>query len=167
MNTGQPDEFTGDYGRAQRVPRADYATNKATLDAWIITAPVWHPLWSQYFLGLITLADVPGTPPAEKDRPDVTHQIIVVALNPEYGPYGIHSVRDDALHYLRPGNIGEQFTATDDQAVELTELCAHAATEGLLPLETSDAPDRIRAIWRSAIQQSLDHHRDPHHGRMN
>lgn len=163
----EPAEWSGPYGTAKRIPRANYPDTTTTLDAWIITAPIWHPLWSQYMLALITLADVPGMPPAVIERPDATHQVIVMTLNPEHGPYDATTVREDTLRFLRPGNIGEQFTATDDQAREIAALCVRACVDGVLSPETADAPDRIRAAWRSSIQKTVDHDRDPHHGRLN
>lgn len=160
----EQDEMTGPAGTAVRIPHASYPEARATLDAWIITAPVWHPVWSQYALSLVTLDDIPGLPPAQKENPDVTHQVIVMTLNPEHGPYDARQLTGDSLHYLTPGNIGEQFTATDDQARSLAALCVRAVVDGRLIPETADAPDRIRAMWRQAIHQTLEHDRDPHHG---
>lgn len=163
----EPDELTGAYGSAVRIPHASYPEALATLDAWIITAPVWHPLWSQYLLSLVTLADVPGMPSAEKESPDVTHQVIVMTLNPEHGPYDARHLVGDDLRFLTPGNIGQQFTATEDQARRLAALCVRAVVDGVLIPETADAPDRIRSAWRRSIAQTLDHDRDPHHGHQN
>lgn len=115
----EPDEQAGPYGSAVRIPHASYPEAQTTLDAWIITAPVWHPVWSQYLLSLVTLADVPGVEPAQKESPEVTHQVIVMTLNPEHGPYDARHLTGDDLRYLTPGNIGQQFTATDDQARSL------------------------------------------------
>jgi hypothetical protein len=163
------DELTGPYGTARRIPQANYPEPRTTLDAWIITAPVWHPFWSQYMLAIITLADVPGMPPADKERPDVTHQLLVMTLDPTDGPYDAATVGGaDTLHFLMPGNVGEQFTAdSDDQARQLAALCVRGVVDGLLPPETADAPDTIRALWRSSIHQTLAHSHDPHHGRLN
>lgn len=162
-----PDEITGQHGAALRVPRTHYTDKPATLDAFIITAPGWHPLWTQYMLALITLADAPGMPPAVKDHPGVTHQIITLALDPDHGPYTPQHVADHSIHILQPGNIGAQFTATDPEALNLIALCAMGVTAGVLNPETSDAPDRIRAEWAQSIQRTLDHGRDPHHGTAN
>lgn len=165
-----PDQLAGPHGTAVRIPRTHYTDKPAILDAFIITAPGWHPLWSQYLLALITLADLadlPGTPPAVLDHPDNTHQIITMAMDPDRGPYTLDHAAQRRLSYLRPGNIGAQFTATDQQALELLPLCAQAVISGHLNPETSDAPDRIRATWAQSIQQTLDHDRDRHHGAAN
>ncbi|HKX69899.1 MAG TPA: hypothetical protein VJM75_01670 [Acidimicrobiales bacterium] len=160
MTHDTPDELTGPYGTARRIPRDKYRdTHPAGLDGWIITAPIWHPLWSQYNLGVVTLADIPDIPPAKLQRPGVTHELTVVALNPEHGPYDARNLTG-ALAFLLPVNIAEQITTTDDQARNLAALCARAVVDGVLCPETGDAPDHIRALWRSAIHQTLDH---PHH----
>lgn len=164
------DEIKGKYGVGRRIPRDNYAEHSpATLDSWVIDAPMWHPLWSQYFLGVITLAPVPGVRPAHKDRPDATHELMVMTLNPERGPYDASAVgAPGSLGFLTPGNIAEQFrVAADDHAVELAGLCVKAVVIGLLSPETADAPELIREAWRQAIHTTLDHRRDPHHGRSN
>jgi hypothetical protein len=171
MNTPtEPDELTGPFGTAHRIPHTDYRdTQPAGLDSWIITAPCWHPLWSQYNLGVVSLADFPGMPPARRQRPGVTHELSIVALNPEHGPYDARTISrtGQPLAFLLPVNIAEQFTTTDDHARHLALLCARAVVDGILCPETADAPDRIRAAWRTSIHQTLEHQHDPHHGRLN
>lgn len=162
------DHLTGPHGEAHRTPRTNYeAAAPATLASWIITAPGFHPLWDQYHLAVITLADLPGIPPAKKSRPGVTHELMVMALDPDQGTVHAAKVGAASLQYLRPGNIAEQFTATDDQARELAELAAQAVVDGRLNPETAEAPGLIRATWSHAIQDTIAHYRDPHHGQAN
>ncbi|MGW0599939.1 hypothetical protein ACWD11_22685 [Streptomyces sp. NPDC002776] len=167
-HTDDPDARAGAFGAAHRIPRHAYRNPApATLDAWIITSPYWHPIWHQYQLAVISLADIAGAPPARLQRPGVTHEILVVALNPEHGPYTADDLPADGLPFLTPINIAEQVTSTDHEARRLGALCVQAVVDGLLCPETADAPDRIRATWSTAIHQTLDHSRDPHHGRHN
>lgn len=164
----EPDELTGAFGTARRVPRDHYqGSHPAGLDSWIITAPCWHPVWSQYNLGVVSLADHPELPPAKRQRPDATHELSVFALNPEAGPYDARHLPEGGLRFLTPVNIAEQFTTTDETARHLAFLCARAVVDGVLTPETGDAPDRIRAAWHSSIHQTLAHEHDPHHGRPN
>ena len=153
-------ELTGPYGTAHRIPRANYTGNPAALDGWIITADHWHPLWSQYLLSLVTLADVEGAPPANKRSAEVTHELTVLALDPDHGPYEAATYGTSDLRYLTPVNIAEQFTATDDQALRITHLCVRAVLDGRLTPETGDAPTLIRSWWHAHITQTLEH---PHH----
>lgn len=163
-------EFTGQYGTAHRVPPAHYqADSPAGLDSWVITAPCWHPYWSQYSLSVVTLTDLPGVPAPVKHFPEATHELLVVTLNPEHGPYDARTITLTAgdLPFLTPVNIAQQFVATDDQARHLAQLCARAVVHGVLCPETADAPDRVRTYWRQTIRDTLNHDRDPHHGHLN
>jgi hypothetical protein len=161
------DTITGQYGTAGLVPPGHLTDTPATLAAWIISAPHWHPAWSQYLLAILTLADIPGTRPATIYVPGATHELIVAALNPEPGPHAALTATNATLGLLRPVNIAQQFTATDARARELAALCVRAVVGGVLNPETGDAPDRIRAVWARSIAQTLDHDTDPHHGRAN
>lgn len=164
--TETPDVLTGPYGTAHRIPPANYRDSApAAVDAWIITAPDRHPLWSQYLLDVLSLADFPGIPPARKHSTDATHELIVVALDPDHGPYNAATAgQPGSLPFLTPVNISEQVTATDEQARRLTQLCARAIVDGHLNPETGDAPDRTRAAWSDAIHQTLEHQHGPTHG---
>lgn len=162
-----PGTITGPYGTASQIPPGHLTDTPATLAAWIISAPHWHPAWSQYLLAVITLADIPGTRPATVYVPGATHELIVAALNPERGPHAAATATNASLDLLRPVNIAQQFTGTDDRARELAALCARAVTDGILAPETGDAPELIRAVWAQSIAQTLNHDADPHHGRAN
>ena len=160
-------EHTGPYGTAHRVPETNYqAVSPAALDSWIITAPCWHPHWTQYALALVSLTHIPDVPQTQLHRPGMTHEINVVALDPEHGPYDAHTLSPGRLQYLLPVNIAEQFTTTDETARDLTQQCAQAVVHGALCPETADAPDRIRTYWRQAIRNTLHHDHDPHHGHL-
>lgn len=164
----EPNLLVGTHGNARRLDRAAFhASHPAGLDSWILTGPRWHPIWYQYNLGVVSLADAPGLPPAKLQRPGVTHELTVFALNPEHGPLDARHLPEEPLPFLTPVNIVEQVTTTDQRARELAFLCARAVVDGLLWPETGDAPDRVRAAWRSSIHQTLDHNSDPHHGRRN
>lgn len=161
MTTPTPDELTGAFGTARRIPHDNYRdSHPASLDGWIITAPCWHPAWSQYSLGVVSLAHFPGLPAPKLQRPGVTHELNVAALNPEHGPYDARHLPAHGLSFLLPINIAAQFTTTDEQARPLGFLCARAVVDGVLCPETADAPDRIRAAWRWTIRRTLEH---PHH----
>ncbi|MEU2992568.1 hypothetical protein ABZ772_19770 [Streptomyces griseoincarnatus] len=168
MTDQTTDVATGPYGTARRIPPANYRDSApAGVDGWIITAP-HAPLWSQYMLDVISLADFRGIPQATKRFPDATHELHVVALDPDRGPYDATTVGPPgSLPFLTPVNIAEQIITTDDQARRLAQLCAKAVVDGVLTPETADAPDRIRTQWRTSIRQTLDHARDPHHGHAN
>jgi hypothetical protein len=145
------------------VPRA-----AQTVDMWLITAPVFHPLWSQYHMACVRLDDdVPGFPPPVRQFDGATHEFLIVALNPEFGPFDEASMaeygRSGRLPLLTPINVAHQFTASDDEMREVCSLAARAVVNGYLNPETADAPDRIREDWLASIVKTLAHIRgEPH-----
>jgi hypothetical protein len=158
----------GPYGEAHclEVP----ASAPATLLWWLITAPAYHPLWSQYVLSVVTLEDVPGTRPATLHFPGATHELGVLALNPGNPPERLTAEelqrRADAgegFSYLLPVNIAHQFTATDDEMRQLAELACAGVVNGALNPETADAPTRIREEWLTACVKTLAHIRGEEH----
>lgn len=153
------EKYEGVCGDALRIPD-DRLGSGFTVACWIVTAPVFHPLWPQYSVSVVSLREHPEAVPPKLHRPGMTHELCVLALNPEHGPYG-NDTRTEDLRYLTPVNIAEQFTATDEIAARLCQLSVRAVCDGLVSPETADAPERIRAQWRHMLEATLDHHVHP------
>ena len=93
---------------------------------WIVTAPWAHPLWQQYALLLYDLTTPNGRDPATLYRPDVTHEMLVYALDPavkvdaKVEPYPGETVVElnPLPRMLSPANFGYQFTASSDGAAQ-------------------------------------------------
>jgi len=161
------DRLEGPHGRAFRnrdLPdRPDVAE---TVVWWVITSPIWHPFWAQYQLLVVRLRQgVPGFPEPVLKFPGATHELIVAALHPEYGPWTPAKVAEAGyvLPYLEPINIAEQFTASDEEMAMLAGLCALGVLNGNLNPETSDAPQAIREYWLTAMVRTLAHMRGEEH----
>jgi hypothetical protein len=154
----------GRYGEA--VPLKVPASSPATLLWWLITAPPYHPLWSQYVLSVVTLDEQPGVPAPVLQFPGATHELIVMALNPGDPPRR-HTAEDlESLAgwgYLTPINVAHQFTATDDEMRQLAELACVGVVNGALNPETADAPSRVREAWLTACVKTLAHIRGEEH----
>jgi hypothetical protein len=168
--TGQETSFKGPYGHAVLVPLPDVPQAAESLCTWLLTAPQAHPLWSQYLLPVVRLRDIEGFPPPKRKFPGATHELIVVALNPEHGPYTAENLRrymDGAeaggIPYLTPVNIAHQIEGTDSEALLLAANAAWGVTVGALWPETSDAPERTRAEWKSSLVKALAHIRGEAH----
>jgi hypothetical protein len=166
-----PDRVDGPYGFAERFP-FDATDPRAaqTVAYWLITAPSFHPVWSQYVLACVRLDDdVEGFPPPNRKFDGATHEILLVALDPTDGPVDMAAMDRYALSgqlpILTPVNICEQFTATDAEMRELAQLAAHGVVAGALNPETGDAPTRIREQWLSAMVKTLAHIRGEEHAR--
>jgi hypothetical protein len=131
---------------------AQTAAQSATLATWFCVIPGAHPFWSRYVLSVIHLRPIPGTPPARLVFPEATHEVLVVALNPEHHP------RADDLatwQHLTPINVSQQFSGvTDDQARRLAQQLALDVVDGALLVE----PQGIRGAaeqWRQVIAREV------------
>lgn len=130
---------------------------------WLLTCPDRHPLWHQWMLSAVHLAHRGGLEDAKLQFSGATHEVIVVALNPEHG--WVTPSTPMPWPYLEPINIAQQITCDSDQHVlDLLSLLAQGVVHGILDPETADAPERVRAAWRGSILQSLAHARGEHSG---
>lgn len=157
--------YSGAYGLAQRASLPDIPRAAETVCHWLLTAPQYHPLWSQYVLCVVRLRDVPGFPPPHRQFDGATHEMLVVALNPEYGDVNVLQLADPDFrwHHLVPVNHAHQLEATDAEVEELADLAARAVVSGVLNPETADAPERIRHSWLTALTKTLAHIRGEEH----
>lgn len=156
---------TGPAGEAHECPPPDIPQAAQTVCRWLLNAPPYHPLWSQYQLVVVRLdSGVPGFPEPHLKFEGASHELIVVALDPEHPvtPDDL-AQRDYRLRFLNPVNIAHQFTATDDEMRELAYLAARAVVDGVLNPETADAPDRIRHAWLTSLVKTLAHIRGEEH----
>lgn len=135
----------------------------ASLGQFIVTAgSLWpgFPIYRAWFVGVISLADIPGVPPAKKETPEMTHEIMFTAADPnvDYDP----DPDNPATWHPFAGKVGQQFTATDEVAVRIAEGCAKAVSDGILP--AVDVGDPGRAAWKTMILNTLEHMTTGGHG---
>jgi hypothetical protein len=167
----------GPYGTVHPVPHpepnepgladASRAALRVCLSTYLIDAPAYHPAWTQYVMSVVTLRDEPGVEPAVRKFPEATHEILVLALNPETGPQTVETMighcRTGRLPFLRPVNIAEQIEATDDEAEAVAWLAARAVVHGHLSPEPPFGYESLRAQWHAACTKTLAHLRgEPH-----
>lgn len=125
----------GPMGTAERAPIAPQFA--AGVDCWLMTLPHQAPggAWDQYVLQTITLADMPGFPPAKKVDPGNTHEMICQTLDParrwtaqDSGAFGVMG---------RPNVVVQFRVRSDDMAREVTEMVARSCVEGMLIAEST------------------------------
>lgn len=106
-----------------------------TVARWFIECvPHLHPMWNHYLVVCVALKDVDGLPAAKKHFPTATHELMVLALDRDKKP----TYDDDESHHiLTPPNYYFQFTATDEQAKNITYQAALLFNRGEMLLETS------------------------------
>lgn len=157
-------EIGGPFGTAAVL--AVPTSAPAALTWWLITAPAYHPAWSQYVLCVVTLEEGDDLPPPKLQFPGATHELIVFAVDPGNPPrrYTVEEVNAGTIPgRLLPINIAHPFTATDEEMTELAELACRGVVDGLLNPETADAPTRIRENWLAACVKTLAHMRGEEH----
>lgn len=148
--------LSGAYGRAWTSPDTRDVRQEwpAGIGLWLLHCPGAHPLWSWYGVSACSLADYPGMSPALKRSPDMTHELQVFALHPDWKP------DDDwfqaiGRHWLQPINLAEQVVLpSDDHARELLTLLVRSFCDGLLSPDTD-----FRSHTERAIQATADHMR--------
>jgi hypothetical protein len=159
-------------GRMATVTELPPATNlplrspeqAATLSNWFVHAPAAHPFWPRYLFFCVHLRDIEGQSQPPKLRfPEASHEINLIALNPEIGPWTAENVVEKLLSprtasaILTPFNLSEQIAgATDEQACELTELLARGIADGHVPIEPDDVRNG-RDLQRAIIAKTLEH----------
>lgn len=140
----------GTAGTAARVP---VVADHAQISGWVITAPGYHPLWFQYFLGAL---DLSRSPDPVRHYPEATHEIVVVTLDPSDGPHRAEDVtHDKPLPYLEPVDLVFQMTSTNRDVVKLAAWLARSVIDGVLNPEASGSEEHTRAAWSSAILSVL------------
>jgi hypothetical protein len=128
----------------------------ASLGAFIVGAgKLWpgFPIYRAWFISVITLADLPGVPPAKKFAYGVTHELIVCPADPnvEFDP----DPEQPTTWRRFVCKVAHQFAATDAVALRVAEKCAMAAADGILPLV--DVGDEGRAAWARSIDATVEH----------
>lgn len=160
-------DYEGPYGKMEFI---DHDTtnplNAAGVCCYLITAPAYHPVWSQYMLGVVDLKDHDGLPDPKLHFDGATHELMVVALNPDYRQDKasmLHHAKEGTLPFLLPVNIAHQFTASDEEMEAMAWLCGNAITEGRMDPEVGDAPELVREGWLAACVKTLAHFRGEVH----
>lgn len=129
-----------------------------------------------FTLGLITLADIPGVPPARKQWPWVTHELIVHTVDTTGGPVTVDSPMPWPL--MQPHNVAAQFQVDDDDmARQLVSEVAWGVVQGHLPPEVQAyVPERhkmmtlapLHSLWQDTVTNTAEHlrtggtHDEPH-----
>lgn len=178
MSTAEPDH-EGSHGRAWRLAIPDDSGNwqyAATVCHYLITAPAYHPLWSQYVLAVIRLGKMDGVPDAHLQFPGATHELMVVAMAPDTGHGGPDGCqqhtpecmngehpRNRDLSFLQPGNVAWQTVAADEEMEQLADMAVQAVVSGIWNPETAGSPDAIREAWNAGLIRTLAHIRGEVH----
>jgi hypothetical protein len=136
--------------------QSDAPEHQAHLAGWVINGP-FHPFWSYWVLGVVSLAEMPGVAPPNKVYPEAEYEIMIVSCDPE------HPTPDpDEAGWvtLSPADLVYQFDGvTDEQAIEIAELMVRQIVAG----EMSPDSD-YRAEWKRRLDTTVEHYKEGKHG---
>lgn len=153
-----------DYSKFERKPDYEGIGGKAwdtlkshengkihtTVASYLLESKQWHPFWNQWMIVCVSLKDVEGMAPAHKNTPEMTHEIMIISVNPD-----VKISPDKAPEgswMLEPLDLVKQFTATDEEAAEIVRYMIMHITNG------KASPDSdFRSYWERTIDNTVDH----------
>jgi len=121
---------------------ADENQPQIGLAGWLLLVSWATPFWNWYILCVVSLRDVPGFPPAKKQYPEATSELLIAALAPDSLPPDLDPANVRRFTHLNPIDQAVQFHGlTDGQAVRVAEEMVRRIAGGL-------SPDRdFRGLW--------------------
>jgi hypothetical protein len=154
----EPDIKTS-FGKAWtlRVVKLKTAAASACLGHWLLNVPGAHPFWENWHVMVISLADIPGVPPAHKKYPTAEYEFLIASINPEDCP----SPSPDETSYplLSPVDVAEQFDGVSEHdAVRV----GFGAVRTILNGHMSPDSD-FRRLWHQLIQNTVAHFKAGQH----
>lgn len=136
-----------------RDPRID--GDHPTIAAYVVFAPLAHPWWSWHTMSIVHLRPWPGDPvkpDADLRDPTMTHEVMVLAIDPQHQD---KLALDDAdtWKFLLPPDVVVQVSLPDDAAAgKMMELVARAVADGML-VPDSDYRER----WDRTLANTAEH----------
>lgn len=144
----------GSRGRAWRLDFAPEVlrANPAHVGSWLVHAPHSHPHWPWKIVACVSLAQVSGVEPAKLTRPGMTHEFLVLSLDPDRLPNPLEHIetfeRGTKVSFLTPFEVAHQVALRHDvDARRILDSLARAFVDGLL------VPDQDH---RASINGCLD-----------
>lgn len=121
-------------------------SNKYTVAAYLIESNGFHPMWNQWIASCITLKDFEGEEKAIKQTPDKTHEISVLAINPD-SPIKPDIGDGDVIITLSPPDQVIQITAaSDEEAKEKLDMAIE-----LIKVAKLSPDSDYRSLWEQVI----------------
>lgn len=153
----------GNWAEVEELPLRDI-DQAATVCHWLINAGTLHPVITQWFIGIVRLSDLPGVPPAHLQFTGATHEVLMVAVDPDYPITAASAATPEhRLQPLNPVNLAHQFTATDDEMRLMAKGMAWAIAHGDMPPEPPLGYESFRHKWLTVMVKTLAHIRGEEH----
>lgn len=137
------DVYQGKMNEAWVLKKDNLGREDTSVGNWVVKAPWAHMAWHQYVLSVVHLRFSPTYGEAIKYRPDVTHEVVVYALDPKKPLTPGTVITPGKLPLLTPPNYAYQITVGSDKAAEerVRKLVEDIA-DGVLNPDTD-----ARSVW--------------------
>lgn len=124
------------------------ASAPAALRAVLLHRPDAHPVWHTYQVSLVHLRPLPGAPAAALTSSDASHEILILALDPQSQP---DPAVPSTIRPLMPPNLAHQLRGrTDDHALTMFAAFVQALSVGELNPDTDHRQCQIAWLERWA-----------------
>lgn len=142
---------------------ADIDENGHATNLSVLVSEADSDTMDTFSLSMITLADIPGVPPAKKSFPWMTHELVVHTIDKSK----ISEFRAPPWPTMSPHNIGVQFQVNSDaQAIELVDFIIKAIVDGVLPPEVQMYIPKenkmmtalpLYEVWQDTVRKTAEH----------
>ncbi len=112
------DIYHGEMGKAWVLKKDNQGREDTSVGNWAVQAPWAHMAWHQYVLSVVHLRPSPTYGDAIKYRADVTHEVVVYALDPKKPLTPDTIITPGNLPILIPPNYAYQITIESDEAAK-------------------------------------------------
>ncbi|KKL07117.1 hypothetical protein LCGC14_2589220 [marine sediment metagenome] len=129
--------YYGEAGKAWILKKDNQGREDTSVGNWGVEAPWAHLAWHQYVLSVVHLRFSSTYGEAIKYRPDVTHEVVVYALDPKRPLTPDTIITPGELPFLTPPNYAYQMTIENDKAAEeRVRLLVENIADGVLNPDT-------------------------------
>ena len=127
----------------------------ATLRNWYVNGP-YHPFWSWWMVAVISLADIEGLPPANKQFPEAEYEFAIYSIKgiPDIDALDRGDVENRGFEaILSPPDVVFHFhKVTDDQAKKICD----AAIKHIVAGQSCDSD--YRSHWMEVMSKTVEHY---------
>jgi hypothetical protein len=159
--------IVGPCATATLLPILDAPEWSATTCHWLIASAQFHVWWRQWLVACVDLAPNNVHHPAALHFPGATHEVIIVAVNPDHPVTPADTTAAGfQLQFLTPINLAAQFEASDEEMRRVVAYMCWSISEG----HHTPEPPLSHGIdsewgqgWLASITKTLAHVRGEVH----
>lgn len=127
----------------------------APIDTWYVNGP-YNLFWHWWMVSTISLADIPGIPPANKQYPEAEYEFTIYSIDGTPNIKALDKGDVDNRGFksiLQPADVTFHFHGvTDEQAKTITEHAVRAICDGI----SCDSGNR--EWWKTSLARTVEHY---------